>query len=73
MTAYSHSRPRADGNPHRFLRVFVTRIRFGRPLAFFPAFAFFSTRSFHAARNAPSSTSSLAAPSPMCVLRILGF
>src|SRR6266849_9788864 len=44
----------------RFLRrVFTTRISFALRLVFLPDFAFFSTRSFHADRNAPSSTSSL--------------
>jgi hypothetical protein len=53
---------------HHFLRcAFDAGIPFAGALLFFPDFAFFSTRSFHAVRNAPSSTSSLAIPSTMCL------
>jgi hypothetical protein len=51
----------ASGKYLHFLRRgFFALIPIALVPLFFPAFAFFSTRSFHAVRNAPSSTSSLA-------------
>src|SRR6266487_477043 len=63
--------PHLRAIPHRFLRPVFLTTTFPWARVFFPAFAFFSTRSFHDVRNAPSSTSSLAAASRICVIPIL--